>query len=78
MEKKEKIIKIIGGVTVAGLLAGVIIASRRNRKLSLIVENYKGQIQNQNDVICGLQKVIERNAYSLGKRCSSCSLKGSI
>jgi len=39
----------------------------KNRKLTRKVSNLEGQIENQKDVIYGLQKFIERGAFTNGK-----------
>lgn len=63
-QTKTSILKtclVLGGfLLVATLLS-------KNQKLTRKVSNLEGQIENQKDVIYGLQKFIERGAFTNGK-----------
>ncbi len=53
-------------LVLGGLLLVTTLLSK-NRKLTKKVINLEGQIENQRDVIYGLQRFIERGAFTNGK-----------
>lgn len=57
---------IKAGLVLGGFLLVTTLLSK-NRKLTKKINNLEGQIENQKDVIYGLQKFIERGAFTNGK-----------
>ena len=58
---------IIGAGLVLGGVWLVTTLLSKNRKLTRKINNLEGQIENQKDVIYGLQRFIERGAFTNGK-----------
>ena len=70
-EEKKQQTKTRRNIIKAGLVLGgfllVTTLLSKNRKLTRKINNLEGQIENQKDVIYGLQRFIERGAFTNGK-----------
>lgn len=68
MKKKEKKRGLLlkGGALILGVCA-LIYLKKENRALKRELYNLEGQVQNQNDLIRGYQRMVERDAFAKGK-----------
>ena len=69
-ENKQQTKTGIGILKTCLVLGGFLLVATllsKNQKLTRKVSNLEGQIENQKDVIYGLQKFIERGAFTNGK-----------
>jgi len=66
-KKKEKKGLLLKGALILGGILALIYLKRENRELKRNLYNLEGQVQNQNDLISGYQRMVERDAFARGK-----------